>query len=294
MAGHRADDEIVTVDGDRTQLADQIVDVDQVLRSGEAELHHREQAVPAGDHARVRAELLEERDRMVDAGRAFVRERCWNLHGYLLLWVRVPRAQPDGWSLAPNRLRRQLHATRSGLRACHHSACVRDRSASRHRRAMATPIRIPPSRLTMSLKSLIESPALTSTSMMPTAPSAITASASPATSRSRRSSHGSSAASVPRADQGRGHCRGRGRHQHDDVLRQAEEAEDLDPLTPHAVLEARGRDRPRPVDDGGGDRQLGEREQPADLGEQTRPVLALAVRHRTRPTTQFTRRTGGA
>ena len=90
VAGHRADDQIVTVDGDRAQLPDQIVDVDQVLRSGEAELHHREQAVPAGDHTRIRAELLEERDRMVDARRTFVRERCWNLHGYLLLWVRVP------------------------------------------------------------------------------------------------------------------------------------------------------------------------------------------------------------
>ena len=87
VAGHRADDEVVAVDGDRAELAGQIVDVDQVLRPGEAELHHRQQAVPAGDHARLRAELLEERDRMVDAGGTFVGERCWNLHGYLLLWV---------------------------------------------------------------------------------------------------------------------------------------------------------------------------------------------------------------
>ena len=91
--------------------------------------------------------------------------------------------------------------------------------------------------------------------------------------------------------QGSGRRRGRCRDQDDDVLGEAEEAEDLDPLTPHTVFEGRGRDCPGPVDDGGGDRQLGEREQPPDLGEQTGPVLALAVRHRTRFTT---RRTGGA
>ena len=104
---------------------------------------------------------------------------------------------------------------------------------------------------------------------MPTTPRAITASASPATSRSSRSSHGSSTARVPRPINVRGHGGGRGRDEHDDVLGEAEEAEDLDALTPHTVFEARGRDGACPVDDGGGDRQLGEREQPSDLGEQT-------------------------
>src|SRR5271156_3979918 len=52
----------------------QIVDVDQVLGIGQAQLHHRQQAVAAGDDACVGAQAHERRDRAVDAGRTFVLE----------------------------------------------------------------------------------------------------------------------------------------------------------------------------------------------------------------------------
>ena len=52
----------------------EIVDVDQVLGVRQPELHHRQQAVPAGDDARLRAEPLQRRDRALDAGRALVLE----------------------------------------------------------------------------------------------------------------------------------------------------------------------------------------------------------------------------
>ena len=52
----------------------EVVDVDQVLGVGEPQLHHRQQAVAAGDDPRLGAEPLERRDRALDAGRALVLE----------------------------------------------------------------------------------------------------------------------------------------------------------------------------------------------------------------------------
>jgi DNA-binding transcriptional LysR family regulator len=52
-----------------------VVDVDEELGSGEPQLHHRQQAVPAGDDARLRPQAFEQRDGVLDARRAFVLER---------------------------------------------------------------------------------------------------------------------------------------------------------------------------------------------------------------------------
>ena len=59
------------------------VDVDQVLRGREAELHHRQQRMAAGQDPGIdpaRAQLRQQRQRMLDARRALVLERCRDLH----------------------------------------------------------------------------------------------------------------------------------------------------------------------------------------------------------------------
>ena len=52
----------------------EIVDVDQVLGIREAQLHHREQAVPAGDDPRLGAKPLQRLNGALDAGGTFVLE----------------------------------------------------------------------------------------------------------------------------------------------------------------------------------------------------------------------------
>ena len=52
----------------------------EVLEVGQPQLHHRQQAVAAGDEPRPVAEPVEQADGVVDAGGAFVLERCRNLH----------------------------------------------------------------------------------------------------------------------------------------------------------------------------------------------------------------------
>ncbi len=54
VAGQRAHPQLVAVAEDEFEF-DQVVDVDQPLWSGQAELHHRQQAVPAGDDPRLGA-----------------------------------------------------------------------------------------------------------------------------------------------------------------------------------------------------------------------------------------------
>ena len=53
----RADPDLVALLADVGELAE-VVDVDQVLGVGQPQLHHRQQAVPAGDDARLGAEPL--------------------------------------------------------------------------------------------------------------------------------------------------------------------------------------------------------------------------------------------
>ena len=95
MARHRADLDHPLVLADVGEVGE-VVDVDQVRGLGEPQLHHRQQAVAAGDDPRLRAEPLERRDRALDAGRTFVLEWRGGLHG-------APLLRQD--CLAGNRLR---------------------------------------------------------------------------------------------------------------------------------------------------------------------------------------------
>jgi hypothetical protein len=79
VARQRADPELVAVAPDIGELVE-VVDVDQVLGRRQSQLHHRDQAVAAGDDPRGRAELDERRDRPVDAGGAFIPTGCGRLH----------------------------------------------------------------------------------------------------------------------------------------------------------------------------------------------------------------------
>ena len=73
VAGERADADLAVLLADVGELRE-VVDVDQVLGAGEPQLHHRQQAVAAGDDPRLGAEPLERRDGALDARRTLVLE----------------------------------------------------------------------------------------------------------------------------------------------------------------------------------------------------------------------------
>ena len=73
----RADRDAIAADIDRVELRDR-GDVDQHRGRGEAQLHHRDEAVPAGEQLGVAAVLLEQTQRVLDAGRSDVVECCRN------------------------------------------------------------------------------------------------------------------------------------------------------------------------------------------------------------------------
>ena len=58
VTGHRADPQLCAVEGDVAQLVRERIDVDQVLRLSEPQLHHRQQAVPAREQPGLRSELF--------------------------------------------------------------------------------------------------------------------------------------------------------------------------------------------------------------------------------------------
>jgi hypothetical protein len=80
MSGQRTDAEHVGLLGDVPHLRD-VVDVDQPLGPGQPQLHHRQQAVPAGDDAGLGAMAFEQFEHVPDAGGADVVEWSRYLHG---------------------------------------------------------------------------------------------------------------------------------------------------------------------------------------------------------------------
>jgi hypothetical protein len=76
----RADPDLVALLAYVRELV-QVVDVDEVLGIRQPQLHHRQQAVAAGDDACLRPEPLERLEGALDAGRAFVSEWGGGLHG---------------------------------------------------------------------------------------------------------------------------------------------------------------------------------------------------------------------
>ena len=115
VAGERAHPDLVALPADVGELGE-IVDVDQVLGVREPQLHHRQEAVPAGNHARLGAQPLQRRDSAVEARGALILE-C--------------------------RRRLQIRAPfRASARAC---ACAAGRCRHAARTARASPSRSPAS-----------------------------------------------------------------------------------------------------------------------------------------------------
>src|SRR6266516_1059628 len=82
MPGQRPDPQLTAVDLEIGQLAEP-VDVDQGPRLREPQLHHRDQAVPAGQDPRLRAVPGEQAERVLDAGCLLVLDMRRHLHAPL-------------------------------------------------------------------------------------------------------------------------------------------------------------------------------------------------------------------
>jgi hypothetical protein len=80
VPGHRADTDLCGLHPDVAQLAVEIVDVDQVFRVGQPELHHRKQAVAAGEEPGGAPQPLQQPESMIDTGGTLVFQRGRNLH----------------------------------------------------------------------------------------------------------------------------------------------------------------------------------------------------------------------
>ena len=73
LGGHRADHDLAALEADAFQLGD-AGEVDEMGRHGEAQLHHRNEAVAAGDDAGVGIQPAEQGDRVREAGGAMILE----------------------------------------------------------------------------------------------------------------------------------------------------------------------------------------------------------------------------
>ena len=77
LGGHRADHDAVAVAADALQPGD-AVQIDQMFGGGEPELHHRDQAVAAGERAGFVAQCREQFDRIGHGRRPVIAERARN------------------------------------------------------------------------------------------------------------------------------------------------------------------------------------------------------------------------
>ena len=91
--------DLVAVDPDVVESVRSLMSI-RMLGPGQAQLHHRQQAVPAGHEPGLGPEPLEQRDRVVDAGRPLVLERRWYLHGIPRSCCHSPRETSPNWSAA--------------------------------------------------------------------------------------------------------------------------------------------------------------------------------------------------
>jgi hypothetical protein len=80
VPGQRADRELVAVLSEVGELR-QAVDVHQELGPGEAELHHRDEAVPARERPGFPVSVGQQRERGLKRGRALVLDGRRYLHG---------------------------------------------------------------------------------------------------------------------------------------------------------------------------------------------------------------------
>jgi len=79
VGGERPDPQRVPIAAQVVEPADP-ADVDQMGGPGQPEVHHRDQALPAGDDLRLVAELGQQSDRSRHVSRAVISE-CGGLHG---------------------------------------------------------------------------------------------------------------------------------------------------------------------------------------------------------------------
>ncbi len=94
LGGHGADDDVAAIGLDALEVGN-AAEIDQIGRGREAQLHHRDEAVAAGDGAGVLAELGEQTDGFLDRRRAMIVERPW-YHGRPPPWHRT-KAQAPSW-----------------------------------------------------------------------------------------------------------------------------------------------------------------------------------------------------
>ncbi|GLE51000.1 hypothetical protein ATCCBAA256_05870 [Mycobacterium montefiorense] len=80
MTGHGADPDQGRVGDHVPEFEGQVVDVDEVFGVRDAQLHHRQQAVAAGDYSRPLPQPIQQSDRMVDTGCTFIFKGPGYLH----------------------------------------------------------------------------------------------------------------------------------------------------------------------------------------------------------------------
>ena len=93
LGRHRADHDAAPVDADALEIGD-VLKVDEMRDRSHPELHHRNEAVAAGDDARLVAQLSEERERGCDVCRPMVLEPS-RYHG-LPPWCARMSQRPTG------------------------------------------------------------------------------------------------------------------------------------------------------------------------------------------------------
>ena len=98
LGGHRPDDDVVAVGADALEVGD-AAEVDEMARCRQPELHHRDQAVAAGERPGVVAEIGEQRHGIGDGFRAVVGECAWN-HGFLP--AALAAGSPPGFTRGPS------------------------------------------------------------------------------------------------------------------------------------------------------------------------------------------------
>ena len=77
---HGSDAKFTTLDTDVIQFIDEVIDIDQHLRSSNAQLHHWQHAVAPGKESGFRSVSFEKLDGMGHARSALILKRWWRLH----------------------------------------------------------------------------------------------------------------------------------------------------------------------------------------------------------------------
>jgi hypothetical protein len=127
---HRPDADGVAVLADATQFVD-AVEVDQVRRLGEAQLHHRQQAVAAGQQLGITAERAQQVQRLAHGAWCVVLEGGWDHRRLRLLFGERPLLEdssPPSCCVAQSRLPAPMHETTS---CAHESPPARTKRSTR-------------------------------------------------------------------------------------------------------------------------------------------------------------------